>query len=187
MDNISHEDKLKALGLDPTDKINKVILDKLYKNHLLKEEQIKKEITEKLKEDKKKKEDAEKNERKEEKVIDTTSEKYKILLKLVNQILTNINKPNITKLTEFKDIDREDLIKDIHDESFRALEYKIYDHFDKGASGWYRRKSVKAYILTFLKYACNDINLLFRADSRSVQEVIDGKSFSRTHTFYSIL
>ena len=45
-------------------------------------------------------------------VIDKNSTKYKILLKFTNKLLVNMGKPCITDLTDFKNIDRLDLLID---------------------------------------------------------------------------
>ena len=53
--------------------------------------------------------------------ITKDSEKYKVALKLVNKILVNLGKDEITDLTDFKDIDREDIIKDVNKKALDGL------------------------------------------------------------------
>ena len=92
-------------------------------------------------------------------ILDKKSDKYKMALKLINKILTNISKDEIDDLTKFVNIDREEIIKDVNKKSFEEMEDELFKYFDKVKSGWYRRKTTKNYILTFLRYMCNDIHL----------------------------
>ncbi len=93
--------------------------------------------------------------------IDKDSEKYKVALKFVNKILVNIGKEEVAELIDFKDIDREDIIKEVNKESFREMENELFEQFDKVKMGWYRRNIVSSYILTFLRNMCTDLGYSF--------------------------
>lgn len=115
--------------------------------------------------------------------VDMTTEKYKILLKLINQILTNLNKPNVNDLREFKNIKREMIILDIHEQSFKALEKEIFKHFEKKQCNWYGRKNLQHYILTFLRCACKDIGLQFVYERKNIMK----NSVVQTKLTYKII
>lgn len=114
--------------------------------------------------------------------VDSSNPRYQILLKFINCILTNLNKSSIIKLTEFIDIDRQDIIKPINNDSFEKMEDEIFKYFDKMKAGWYRRKTTKGYVLSFLRYACRDIGYDFSYIQKNRQKKGDIKS----HLFYSI-
>ena len=61
--------------------------------------------------------------------VDTSGEKYKVALKFINKILVNLEKEEIDELTDFKDIDREDIIKDVNKETLKEMEGEIFKHF----------------------------------------------------------
>ncbi len=93
--------------------------------------------------------------------LDKDSEKYKVALKLINRILVNIGRDEVDDLTKFKDVNREDIIKDTNTISFMELQSELFKYFDKVKCGWYRRKTTKNYILTFIRYMCDDMGLNF--------------------------
>jgi len=164
MTDISRSDKLKLLQLDDDIKLSDEYVDILY-NKLktkLKKEEIKPTLP-KLK-------------------TNNDDPKYIVLLKFVNQILTNINKPNITALEQFENIDREEIIKPINMETFSNMENEIFEHFDKVKCGWYSRNKLKNYILTFFRYACGILGYSFTYISKNTMS----KSVFKTKFFYSI-
>ena len=71
--------------------------------------------------------------------VDKNSDKYKVILKLVNKILINLDKKEITDLTGFIDIDREDIIKDENNKTLVEMEKEIFKFFDKRKTGYYRK------------------------------------------------
>ena len=113
-------------------------------------------------------------------------QQYIVLLKFLNIILTNINKPNIKKLEEFKNIDRLDIIKEENEKSLNDMEDEIYKHYDKAKCGWYRRKSTKSYILTFIRYACNIIGYSFQYNQKDIITRINKRNMRDTHIIYYI-
>lgn len=118
--------------------------------------------------------------------MDKTTPKYKIALELMNKILTNNGKSNIDDLTKFNDFDRELIITDKNKKDFNDMQKKLFGPFDKAKSGWYKRNSVKHYILTFLRYMCSDLGLSFTYEQRDITSNINGSNYRKTHTFYSI-
>ena len=73
--------------------------------------------------------------------IEKDSDKYKVLLKLLNNILINIDKQEINDITDFKDIDREDIIKDVNLETLCEMEKELFnEHYNKKKCGYYKTK-----------------------------------------------
>lgn len=118
--------------------------------------------------------------------VDTKSNKYKISLEFVNKILENIGKSHIDDLTKFVNIDREDIIKEVNKQTFLSMEDKLFEVFDKTKCGWYRRNSTKNYILTFMRYMCNYLDLEFTTSQKDITERIGNKNYRKTHVYYSI-
>lgn len=57
--------------------------------------------------------------------------KYKVTLKFINAILHNIEKEPIDDLSQFVDIDRLDLMKDVNMITLESMENEIFQYFDK--------------------------------------------------------
>ena len=117
-------------------------------------------------------------------VIDKTSDKYRVLLKLVNKILKNIEKEEINDLTEFINIDRDDIIKDVNIKALKSMSKELFKHYDKYKCGYYR-KSV-GYVLNCLRGMLKELGFQLTYTRKELGEYVDGKSLRRTHTFYTI-
>ncbi len=114
------------------------------------------------------------------------TDKYKVALKFINNILTNTEKEKINDLIEFKDIDRDHIINDDNKQNFNVMMPELFEYFDKVKCGWYRRNTTKNYILTFLRYMCDDLDLQFTFEQKEIYELINGKNYRKTHTYYTI-
>ena len=112
------------------------------------------------------------------------SDKYKVALKLVNKILINLGKDEIDDLTNFKDIDREDIIKDVNKQALDGLAKEIFKHYDKKKCGYYRKTD--ALVLNVLRGMMKDAGFEMTKKQKGVMTKINDKSFERTHMFYSI-
>lgn len=103
----------------------------------------------------------------------------------LNSIMNKCDKQPILNITDFV-MDREELIKfNIEDDD------KIYRYIKKSECGWYRRKSINNYILTFLRYYCEKSAFQFKYKQLSITEdVIDKNNVTRkaarTHIIYYI-
>ena len=116
--------------------------------------------------------------------VSKDSDKYKVLLKLINKILSNIGKDEIDDLTDFKDIDREDIIKDVNKTSLEDMEKELFAHFDKKKCGYYRKTD--SIVLNCLRGMIKEINYSMTKKQKDKSEFIGDKSFRRTHIFYTI-
>lgn len=110
--------------------------------------------------------------------------KYTTLLKFINKILKKNNKEEIDDLTKFVNIDRDIIIKE--GQVLVDMKDDIFKHFDKKICGWFKRNTVRYYILSFLRYACNDINYKFTLNQKDMTEEIGDKKYRRTHMLYTI-
>ena len=179
--NITLEEKIRLLKID-LDNDNEEYINKLFDIYKNKDkiniiiELIDKPVNEKIIVVEKQSEKPKKN-------INKKTGKYVILLKLLNKILTNLSKNNITDLTEFQNIDRDDIIKEENVNCYDELENEIFEYFDKAKCGWYRRNRTKNYLLTFLRVACENIGLKFSY----IQKNRAKNSLVKTHIYYSII
>lgn len=116
--------------------------------------------------------------------IDKSSDKYKVGLKFVNVILSNLGKPSITALTDFKDVDREDIIKDVNRTTLDEMSEELFSHFNKKKSGYYRKTD--AIVLNCLRGMMKELGHELTNKQKGVMVNIDGKNYERTHMIYSI-
>jgi hypothetical protein len=116
------------------------------------------------------------------KEIDHSTPKYKVGLNFVNKILNNLGEKQLDNLRNFQNVDRLDIIKDINKQTFEAMENELYKHFDKNKCGWYRRKTTKNIILTFLRGMCEELGFVFSYVPKNKTKDMKVE----THFYYSI-
>ena len=114
----------------------------------------------------------------------SNSDKYKIVLKLINQILVNIGKNEIDDLVKFVDIDREDIIKDINKESLIGMENELFPLFNKNKVGYYRKTD--AMVLNCLRGMMKEIGFALIKIQKGKMITINGKSYEKTCMIYHI-
>lgn len=114
-------------------------------------------------------------EKKPKKDIDKTTDKYIVLLEFVNGMLKNIGKDEITDLRDFKDIYREDILKEENKQLLISMQKRLFTHFNKRNSGYYRKGS--GWPLNVLRGMCKEIDLeiTYKREQRSKNCVIDVK------------
>lgn len=120
----------------------------------------------------------------EETVIDKNSDKYKILLKLINKILTNIEKDEIDDLQKFINIDRDDIIKDVNIATLKSMENELFNHYSKYKCGYYKKST--AFVLNCLRGMVKELGYQLTYIRKDIGQNVNGKSLRRTHTLYSI-
>lgn len=116
--------------------------------------------------------------------VDKDSDKYKVLLKFVNKILTNLNKAEVDDLTQFINIDRDDIIKDINKDSLVAMEDELFPLFDKSKVGYYRQTDSRA--LSILRGLVKEAGYDLVRKKKEKSDRFNNYSYRRTHIFYSI-
>jgi hypothetical protein len=109
------------------------------------------------------------------------SDKYKITLKLINIILVNLGKDETEDFTDFKNIDRVDILKDDHKEQFDEISEEIYKLFTKIKCGYYKKKDNIIY--NSLKYMCKDLGYKLQSKNKSIQK----NKINNTYILYSIV
>lgn len=119
--------------------------------------------------------------------VDMTSPKYKMLLKYCNMILKNIGKSPIMDLREFKDIEREDIIKKQNIHALHQIENDIFKVFNRSKSGYYRNLNSEAFALNVLRGLCKQIDgVQLKFYQKDKSQYINGKSVRWKRSFYSI-
>ena len=128
----------------------------------------------------KKLEEGEKKPEKFKNIIDKNSDKYKVVLDLVNKILINIGKKPIDDLTNFQKIDRLDIIKEINIKMLIDIEDNIFKYFDKKKCGYYRK--TESIVLNLLRSLCKELGL--KLTKKKGNKIVN--NYIQTHYFYSI-
>ena len=82
-------------------------------------------------------------------IVDKNDPKYVIALQFLNHILTNNNKPNINDILDFKDITRQEILKQQNLDKLNEMEPELYKHFDKVKCGYYRKSD--NYVIKFFR------------------------------------
>ncbi len=168
---MNKHDKIKALNIDniTIDELSDEFVDTLYDKYVVKNNK-RDGKTKKVKKNP-------------AKIIDKTTRKYKILIKFVNKILVNIGKDRIDDLTDFKNIDRLDIIKPENKVILDEMESDLYRYFAK-KSNFYRK--TPSIVLIIIRGLCKQVGLRFVSTQKDIRERINGKLYRRTHMFYSI-
>ena len=117
--------------------------------------------------------------------VDKNTDKYKLLLEFINKLLNNIDKDPITDLTDFKDIDRLDIIQKKNKIILDKMTLRLFKVFDKSKTGYCR--NTDAIVLNCLRGLCKQTGLILKNKKKDVFDVINGKSYRSTHYTYSIL
>jgi len=114
--------------------------------------------------------------------VDMTTPKYKLVLRFLNLILVNIGKRPISKVTEFKGVDRLDIIRQENMDSFEEIEDEVLELYDKKDIKFYDKNKVDTYVLSFLRSSCCDLGLDFGFYRKNIYT----KGSRSKHAFYSI-
>lgn len=118
------------------------------------------------------------------KVVDKNSDEYKVALKFTNKILENLGKPGIDDLTKFKDIDRDEIIKDVNKKTLQEMEGEIFKHYDKNKCNYYRKTN--ALVLNCLRAMVKQLGLSITNVKKDITIIHDGLKYRKTHMMYTI-
>ena len=110
--------------------------------------------------------------------------KKKYIFKIFNKILANLEKEKISNITQFKKVDRADIIA--QNEVFTKMENELFIHFDKIECGWYSRNQIINYNIIFFKKAIKILGYKLVIETKVVRSKLNGKKITTTHTMYSI-
>jgi hypothetical protein len=114
--------------------------------------------------------------------------KYDIILKIVNEVLKENNKPEIEHLLDFKNVERECLIGENIDKIVDNHITEILEAgFSKPQLGWNNKSKLKCFIFTFLKNSCQNIDLCFSSKQKVIPIITDGVEKTKWSTIYDIV
>jgi len=88
------------------------------------------------------------------KVIPKSERKYKLLVKLLNSILTELNKPIIEDVLKFKNINRDDILKLDTNKIVNDHINEIVIEYGKSCINYSNRNKVNLYILSLIRRMC---------------------------------
>lgn len=152
-ESISRTDKLLLIGLDENDQIDDEILSKLYSAHIKRTDNKKtKPIPIQVAKD---------------------DIRYIIVLKLLNGILSVLNKDPIEDITKFKKINRLDLISDKCRSVLDDHLDPIVKQFGKTGTHYSQRKFIQTYLITVLKFIVKDCGYQLLSSSTTTRN-LDG-------------
>jgi hypothetical protein len=125
----------------------------------------------------------------EEKVL--FEDKYRILLKLLNKILKNIQKEKhvpIKKVEDFKDIFGKDIRNNEIEKIRETIDNEIVAYFDKEKIKYNHRGSRKFYTFCCVGFLAEDLGYSFeRTNVKGITRKINGEYKKFTLSYYSIL
>jgi hypothetical protein len=116
--------------------------------------------------------------------LDKIDEKYIIALKLINIILKNADKKEITDLLEFKNINRQEIVTDKNLEQLNNMENELYKHFDKVKCGYYRKTD--NYVINFLRGMIKQLGYKIILEQKDKTLTINGESYRKKYMIYHI-
>lgn len=84
--------------------------------------------------------------------IDIDCNKYKVFLKFLNDLLKKMNRNVIADITQFKNIRRDDLLKEACDKALNENINDIIKHFGRSKIRYHEKDKHKCYVLAVIKY-----------------------------------
>jgi len=117
-------------------------------------------------------------------IVDKNDPKYVIALQFLNHILTNNNKSQINDILDFKDITREEIIKQENLNKLNEMENELYKHFDKDKCGFYRKTD--NYVINFFRQMLKEIGYKAITTKKDRTVKINGVSYRKKFMIYHI-
>ena len=117
-------------------------------------------------------------------IVDKNDPKYVIALQFLNHILTNNNKSQITDILDFKDITRQEILKQENLDKLNEMEPELYKHFDKVKCGYYRKSD--NYVINFFRGMIKQLGyspIVVKKD-KTIQ--INDENYRKTFLIYHI-
>ena len=106
-------------------------------------------------------------------IVDKANTKYILALDFLNHILTNNNKPNINDILDFKDITRQEILKQENLNKLNEIEVDIYIHFNKDKCGYYRKTN--NYTINFFRQMIKELGYkaVIEKKDRTIDSFVD--------------
>jgi len=118
---------------------------------------------------------------------EVTEQKLELLLRFLNSLLSAMEKDNIKEITDFKNIGREELLKDDCQKVFNEYIVEIYSLFGKSKLGRKSKKNEKGYIITVLKKMVSNVGYSIKSKHISHYKGSASKNYSLyRETYYEI-
>ena len=118
------------------------------------------------------------------KVVDKNDPKYILALQFLNHILTNNNKPQIQDILDFKDITRQEILKDENLNKLNEMENEIYKHFDKMKCGYYRKTD--NYVINFFRGMLKEMGYKGVRVEKDKHININGENYRKKFVYFHI-
>jgi len=117
-------------------------------------------------------------------IVDKNDTKYVLALEFLNHILTNNNKSQINDILNFKDITRQEILKQDNLDKLNEMENDLYKHFDKDKCGYYRKND--NYPITFFRQMLKQIGYKAVRVEKDKTVTIDGTNYRKKFMTYHI-
>ena len=117
-------------------------------------------------------------------IIDKNDPKYVFALQFLNHILINNNKPQIQDILEFKDITRQEILKQENLNKLNEMETELYKHFDKMKCGYYRKTD--NYVINFFRGMLKEMGYKAIHIEKDKTVTIDGENCRKKIIYYHI-
>ena len=117
-------------------------------------------------------------------IIDKADAKYILALQFLNHILTNNNKPQIQDILDFKDMTRQEILKQENLNKLNEMETEIYKHFDKDKCGFYRKTD--NYVINFFRQMLKELGYKAVVEKKDRTIKIEGQSYRQKLMIYHI-
>jgi hypothetical protein len=118
--------------------------------------------------------------------VNIIDKKNRLILKYVNGLLKNMGKGKITDLTEFKNIDRDDIISTDNVEHLEVMAKELFKVFDKFKCRYYPT-TAKSRPLNVLRGIIKDVGIYTLVGvNTDIYELFNNKRVRRSAMLYSI-
>jgi len=117
-------------------------------------------------------------------IVDKNDPKYVIALQFLNHILTNNNKSQINDILDFKDITREEIIKQENLNKLNEMENELYKHFSKMNCGYYRKTD--NYVINFFRGMLKELGYKAVKTKKDKTVTIEGTNYRKSFMIYHI-
>jgi hypothetical protein len=119
-----------------------------------------------------------------DRIINKNDPKYILGLKFLNIILQNNNKPQINDILDFKNITRQEILKEDNLNKLNEMENELYKYFDKIKCGYYRKTT--NYVITFFQQMLKELGYKAIRNERDFTVNIDGVNYRKKFMIYHI-
>ena len=117
-------------------------------------------------------------------IADKNDPKYVIALQFLNHILTNNNKSQINDILDFKDITRQEILKQENLDKLNEMENEMYKYFDKMKCGYYRKTD--NYVINFFRGMLKEMGYKGIRQEKDKHVNINGENYRKKFVYFHI-